>query len=286
MEPRDEELKQSGEVGQEHESAYEEAVAFLKESPKHFNEKQLPFVVDQNFIDAVIKQAEAGEITTTKLDQSGKKELVALTPRELLFDYFDSFVTLHDRRDPKAFNEIPRAGGLREAMRAISGDKRLASALKLAILQRQVAMNREEQSAGPEVMDQQEREEVVEELGEEATGAVVVDPGEAVDVARRMIEIPDFIKNPTRAEAQPVTPEAPKLTKDEYLKKLTDGFSEADIRGLVTYAEDVAALNRAQRKGEYGNAAAAKRDIFESRKMLSSAAQAVADQYAHAYNHY
>jgi hypothetical protein len=192
-------------------------------------------------------------------------------------------VPVEKRSETDPYKLIPRAGGLRDAVKLLMSDEATYRDFEASI-KLQLEAKRQRHA---ELLSDQE----IRDMGEVEVGAAGVEeplPGsvaEASHAARGIITgIPDAIKAPT---TEPLNvAEVPKLTAVEYLEKLTDGFSDKDKSALRDYAEAVAEKRDAQKNGENDRSIYFEQQKGQSYKALSSEARAIAERYAHAYNHY
>lgn len=109
--------------------------------------------------------------------------------------------------------------------------------------------------------------EAVEDLAELATEQVVADPSEV-------------------NEQQVVSEQSPKLTQEEYLKKMVDGLSNDDKDALEDYATAVAAERRTRLNGESDNVRYWYAEQQKELTKMSADAQNVAKRYAEATLNY
>ncbi len=231
------------------------------------------FEVIDTFVDDILQAARDGEI-------SGSNG--AYTEEDLL-DQLVSFkkhaysnvenAAGADKEVIDPFMLIPRASGLRDAFRTLWANEATHTDLEQAILLR-----------SPEAQAEL-RSELLSTARLEDIGEVGLN---AAEVKRPLIDkVPDSIMSPVQpVEDEAVTPEAPKITKEEYLSTLTEGLSEDVIHSLDAYALSKFAQNRAQANGEYDNVAHYKREVHENFKRLPKDVQKFADRYAHAANYY
>lgn len=232
------------------------------------------FKVVDSHVDKILEAVDKGEITGS----------AGTYTREQLLLQFEDFLTKLNMTDEQLKGEdpysyIPSKDGMRASFRLLMGSD---------------ATYRDFQdSLRMHVSDEHEKRakllsaDEIEKMGDVEVSAAGVDEPmvEARRAATGIIEgIPDHLKSRTEAEVE--APEAPKLTRAEYLRKLTEGLSEADVARLRSFAEATAAKQRAQRNGEGDNSIYWGQQLGQSYREMSAIAQSISSQYAHAYNHY
>ena len=175
-------------------SPYKDTVEALARDVPHFNETQMIHYVNDHLISAILADAENGLITTKQLNTTtGEKELFALDSEEVMFGLNVMLQALDTPdRVVSPFVSLPRANGLRNTIKVVMGNKKLADTFRYAVYlrdadrlkQRDERANHERSvHVSPEVLAM--RTEAAEDLGEEA----VADSGVSLeaDAARRLL---------------------------------------------------------------------------------------------------
>lgn len=230
------------------------------------------FQAVDTFIDEVIQAARSGEISGSRGTYTEAQMLDQLLAfREAAYSKTVESAG-ENQQAVDAFMLIPKAGGLRTAFRSM-----WANEATHRVLEESLKLH------DPEFQETLKPTADPEKVGE-ATLA-------AVGIEQPMIDkVPDSIINPEQPVETELAPEAAsevrKISKQEYLDKLTDGFSENDIQNLKAYAKAKAAQNRAEAAKEFDNKAHYKRETYDYFKALPKDVQKIANQYAHAYNYY
>ena len=196
------------------------------------------FQAVDTYVADILNAADAGEVGDyTKSD---------------LLKQFNTFKSLvgkseEERNGIDPFMLIPRANGLRDAFRLLEADAQTSMDLRLS-LELNVRGN---ETVATERVSEPSPEMITSKIVLEKMGGASLD---AMGV------------NEPLPEAEASESEAPKLSKEEYLSTLADGFSEEEIAALEQYATSKAALNRATANGEYDNAAHWKREVYSDLK--------------------
>jgi len=233
------------------------------------------------YVDKVLQAADDGEITGS----------AGTYTREQMVRQIQDFLaelnkTVEQREGVDPYTRIPGKDGLRAAFRQMMNSEATYRDFEES-LKIHVAAEKERRA---ELLSADN----IQDMGEvEVDSAGVVEPmppvaplAEARRAATGLIEgIPDHLKTPTQPELSAMV-EAPKLSGAEYLRKLTEGFSDADVSELRAYAEANAAKQQSQSDGDGNNSIYWGQQEGQSYRAMSPAARAIAKQYAHAYQYY
>ena len=192
-------------------NAYRDDVEWLVENAKNFNNNQLAHNINEGLLESILKAAAAGEFQSVRTDPDTKEETVTTYSPDDIMKQLGLALDIQDTRpnDEAGWKSAAtRSGGLRVAMGAVMGDKRLAEPFRLAVYKRQADRMKQKdtgvEAAGVSPEVSKLREEAVEDLGEEGVeSAGILDPEVAASKKILNLELAEREVSPERkAEAE------------------------------------------------------------------------------------
>ncbi len=240
------------------------------------------FVAVDTYVANFLEAAERGEVTGSR----------GVYTKEDLFDQIEDFladskrpVEAREQKDPSVY--IPSIDGMRASFQLLMDNdatsRDFEDSLKMHI---EAHHQKRAELLSPENIESMGEAEVrAAEVTDPMVGARRAAGGLIEGIPEKIQSAPDvnvaeFITEPEVVEPQPA------LTAAEYLKKLTDGLSEDDMSELRQYAEASDEQRQAQQDGRGQDSTYWGQIKGQSFRAMSSNAKTIANQYAHAYNHY
>lgn len=203
-------------------NAYRDDVEWLVENAKNFNNNQLAHNINEGLLESILKDAEAGEFKSVRTDPDTKEETVTTYSPDDIMKQLGLALDIQAQPDEAGWKSAAtRSGGLRVAMGAVMGDKRLAEPFRLAVYKRQADRMKQKdtgvEAAGVSPEVSKLREEAVEDLGEEGVeSAGILEPEVAASKKILNLELAEREVSPeSQAKVEHIQEEMAEVALDD-----------------------------------------------------------------------